>query len=123
MYDTVDSRWEVKSKTAYLASIQSQIDTHTSDIADRELLSNKVNEVVSGGTTDQYVNAAALYTKFLTKVDKSFTIAGLDMQSGSITLLALKTAIGEATTSANGLLSASDKTLIDVLRSSYSDDE
>ena len=44
---------------------------------------------------DQYVNAAALYWKFLTKVDKAFTIAGLDMQSGSITLSALKAAIGE----------------------------
>ena len=70
---------------------------------------------------DQYVNAAALYWKFLTKVDKAFTIAGLDMQSGSITKV--KAAIGEATTAANGLLSASDKTLIDVLRASYSDDD
>jgi len=38
-------------------------------------------------------------------------------------LLALKTAIGEATTSANGLLSASDKTLIDVMRASIEDDD
>lgn len=117
------TNWVNITKTAFLSAVNARIDTNVTNIALRELLSNKVNEVVSGGTTDQYVNAAALYTKFLTKVDKAFTIAGLDMQSGSITLSALKTAIGEATTSANGLLSASDKTLIDVLRASYSDDD
>ncbi len=117
------TNWVNITKTAFLSAVNARIDTNVSDIADRELISNKVNEVVSGGTTDQYVNAAALYTKFLTKVDKAFTIAGLDMQSGSITLGALKTAIGEATTSDNGLLSATDKTLIDVLRASYSDDD
>ena len=117
------TNWVNITKTAYLAAVNGRIDTNVSDIADRELISNKVDEVVVGGTTDQYVNAEALYTKFLTKVDKAFTIAGLDMQSGSITLSALKTAIGEATTSANGLLSASDKTLIDVVRASIEDDD
>jgi len=121
------TNWVNITKALFLKSIQDQIDIHTSDIADRELISNKVDEVVVGGTTDQYVNAAALYTKFLTKVDKSFTIAGLDMQSGSITKLALKTAIGEAgdenNENANGLLSYADKVLIDVLRASFETDD
>ena len=84
-------------------------------IADRELISNKVQEVVVAGTEEQYVSAAALYNKFLEKVDKAFTIAGLDMQSGSITVSALKTAIGEATTSAKGLMSITDKQRLDAL--------
>ncbi len=115
------------TKTAFLASIQSQIDTHTSDIADRELISNKVQDITSSSTVAEYPSAAASWNKLITKVDKAFTIAGLDMQSGSITKAALKAAIGEAgdenNENANGLLSYADKTLIDVLRASYSDDD
>ncbi len=89
----------------------------------KEDLTNKVTSVVVTATDGEYVSAKALYEKFLTKVATSFTIAGLDLTGEAITLLALKTAIGEATTLDNGLLSASDKTLIDVLRASYSDDD
>ena len=89
----------------------------------KEDLTNKVTSIGATATDDEYVSAKALYEKFLTKVATSFTIAGLDLTGEAITLLALKTAIGEATTSANGLLSATDKTLIDVLRASYSDDD
>ena len=83
------------------AATKGQLDT---GLALKENLSNKVNEIVAGVTMDQYVNAAALYWKFLTKVDKAFTIAGLICKVVSITLSALKRLSAKATTAANGLL-------------------
>ena len=74
------------------AATKGQLDA---GLALKENSSNKVNEIVPGVTMDQYVNAAALYWKFLTKVDKAFTIAGLDMQSGSITKVRWKAAMAK----------------------------
>ena len=99
------------TKTAFLAAVNGRIDTNVSNIADRELISNKVDEVVVGGTTDQYVNASALYTKFLTKEDKTNKITAwdtpTDVQYPSAKLVhdELKTLLKTATyNSTNGVM-------------------
>jgi hypothetical protein len=111
------------TKVTMLANGTVSTDAVNKGQLDLKIDTTKIISTIEDGTTGKIVDAQTIYEKFLNKVETSFTIAGLSLEGASITLAALKTAIGEATTEANGLLSASDKTLIDVLRASYSDDD
>jgi len=80
---------------------------------DKEDKSNKATDFTTINNT-LYPSVQAVKNRLDLKVDKILTIIGLDLQD-DITLSEFKTALGNATQSLAGLMSASDKTHLDNL--------
>lgn len=80
------------------------------------------NYVPSGGwkeySTISQLNSSISSLNINTKVDKSTTIAGIDLQD-NISVSELKTAIGLATSLSEGLMSNIDKTRLDTIYTSF----
>lgn len=101
--DVIEKRGELYKPTNRVTQLE----------ATRELLENKAEDFTVVNQT-KYPTVQAVKTELDKKVDKTTTIIGLNLQN-NILLGEFRTALGNATQSTPGLLSAEDKTHLDSL--------
>ena len=91
------------------------LETEIVNIKNGTTIVNKAEQDASGNViTSTYETKADVTSKLATKVDKTTKVIGIDLQD-DISLNEFKTALGNATQSVAGLLSAEDKTHLDGL--------
>ena len=112
----IDGRVGVNETDIYnLESDVDDLETEIGNIKDGTTIVKKAEQDSSGNViTSTYETKIDATNKLATKVDKTQKIIGIDLQD-DILLTEFKTALGNATQSVAGLLSAEDKTHLDGL--------